>query len=40
MPDPSGKPATPPGTITNGTLLAEGKFLRGRPASIDWHLKY
>ena len=27
------------GTIRNGTILAEGKFLRGRPANLDWHLK-
>jgi class 3 adenylate cyclase len=27
------------GSIRNGTILADGKFLRGRPASIDWHLQ-
>jgi class 3 adenylate cyclase len=27
------------GTIRNGTILAAGKFLRGRPASLDWHLQ-
>jgi class 3 adenylate cyclase len=27
------------GSIRNGTILAAGKFLRGRPASIDWHLQ-
>ena len=27
------------GTIRNGTMLADGKFLRGRPANLDWHLK-
>jgi class 3 adenylate cyclase len=27
------------GTVRNGTILATGKFLRGRPASLDWHLQ-
>jgi class 3 adenylate cyclase len=27
------------GSVRNGTILAAGKFLRGRPASIDWHLQ-
>jgi class 3 adenylate cyclase len=27
------------GTIRNGTILASGKFLRGRPASLDWHFQ-
>jgi class 3 adenylate cyclase len=27
------------GTIRNGTIFATGKFLRGRPASLDWHLQ-
>ena len=27
------------GTVRNGTILATGKFLRGRPASLDWHLE-
>jgi class 3 adenylate cyclase len=27
------------GNIRNGTILAAGKFLRGRAASIDWHLQ-
>jgi class 3 adenylate cyclase len=27
------------GSIRNGTILADGRFLRGRPASIDWHLQ-
>lgn len=27
------------GSIRNGTMLATGAFLRGRPASLDWHLQ-
>ena len=27
------------GSIRNGTMLATGTFLRGRPASLDWHLQ-